>query len=57
MNQILYVEDKKKNKKSDIKSIVRFFAIAIIIFGMAFTSQGCYALYTNSSRKYGSRNC
>lgn len=49
MNQILYVQEKKKNEKADIKTIVRFFCIAIIIFGIVLISQGSYALYTNSS--------
>lgn len=49
MNQILYVEDKKKTRKADIKTIVRFFSIAIIVFGFIFVSQGSYALYSNSS--------
>lgn len=49
MNQILYVQEKKKNEKADIKTIIRFFCIAIIVFGIVLISQGSYALYTNSS--------
>ena len=49
MNQILYVEDKKKTQKADIKNVIRFFCIAIIILGIVFVSQGSYALYNNSS--------
>lgn len=52
MNQILYIEDKKNNQKADIKAVIRFFCMAIIIFGIVFISQGSYALYINSSRKH-----
>ena len=47
MNQILYVEEKKKNTKLEIKKIIRFFCIAIIIFGIILVSEGSYALYNN----------
>lgn len=56
MNQILAVEDKKNNKKSkktarsgplEIKGIIRFFAIAIILFGLALSSEGVYAICKN----------
>lgn len=47
MNQILYVEEKKKSTKLEINKIIRFFSIAIIIFGIILTSQGSYALYSN----------
>lgn len=50
MNQILITEKKKKNKKAprgpiEIKGIVRFFAVFIMIFGIILTSEGSYALY------------
>lgn len=61
MNQILSVEDtKKKNKKSKkqkmprnsgpvaIESILKFFAIAILIFGIFMIGSGSYSMYTNS---------
>lgn len=53
MNQILMVEDKKKKKNrsngpTEIKSIVRFFAIAIIAFGIFFIGQGSYGIYKES---------
>lgn len=57
MNQILMVENKKEKKKkrkggnsapADIKSIVRFFAIVIIIFGICIIGQGSYAMYRDS---------
>lgn len=55
MNQILTVENKKKNKSHtgplEIASIVRFFAIALIIFGIFFIGQGSYAIYRESKGK------
>ncbi|MBR1803141.1 MAG: hypothetical protein IJ777_04180 [Clostridia bacterium] len=47
MNQILTTEKKKRENKEpiEIKSIVRFFAIAIIIFGIALVGGGIYAFY------------
>ena len=61
MNQILSIEDtKKKNKKSKkqkmpknsgpiaIESILKFFAIAILIFGIFMIGSGSYSMYTNS---------
>lgn len=57
MNQILMVEDKKKkNSKlgsgtAEIKNILRFFAIALIVFGIFFIGQGSYAIYKESKGK------
>ena len=61
MNQILSVEDtKKKNKKAKkekmprnsgpiaIESILKFFAIAILIFGIFMIGSGSYSMYVNS---------
>ena len=50
MNQILVTEKKKKNKKAsrgpiEIKGIVRFFAVFIMLFGIVLASEGSYALY------------
>lgn len=50
MNQILVTEKKKKNKKVsrgpiEIKGIVRFFAVFIMLFGIVLASEGSYALY------------
>lgn len=50
MNQILVTEKKKKNKKGssgplEIKGIVRFFAVFIMLFGIVLASEGSYALY------------
>ena len=55
MNQILMVEDKKKTKKSkkssgpiEIKNIIRFFAIIIIIFALFLIGHSSYALYRDA---------
>lgn len=54
MNQILITEDvnkkKSKNKKevkttSDIRSVVRFFAIVIIIFGLILSGSSAYGMF------------
>lgn len=47
MNQILYTQKNKKNgNKIQVKNVVIFFVIAIIIFGLAFIAQGTYAVIT-----------
>lgn len=59
MNQILSVENnqKKKNKKIKnngpiaIESILRFFAISILIFGFFMIGSGSYSMYNNSQEK------
>ena len=51
MNQILFVEDKKRNNPEDTKKIVLFFAVTIIIFGLILLGQGVYGLYKNSENK------
>lgn len=50
MNQILVTEKKKKNKKTsrgpiELKGIVRFFAVFIMLFGIVLAGEGSYALY------------
>lgn len=48
MNQILATQNtKKSNKSSEIKNIVMFFAIIIMIFGLILSGEGCYAIYKN----------
>ena len=57
MNQILAVENKKKEKVKtkkiktgrpiEIKGIVMFFAVIIMVFGLTLAGQGSYALYKN----------
>lgn len=53
MNQILSVEmETKKTKKNkepaNIKSILKFFAISLIIFGIFLIGTGSYAVYKNN---------
>lgn len=55
MNQILNTENKKrKNNRGgaiEIKSIVRFFALAILLFGIILLGEGSYAIYRNIDDK------
>lgn len=44
MNQILYVEN-KKGQPADIKKVIIFFAVAIIIFGLILLGQGSYVMF------------
>ena len=55
MNQILMVKNKKKNKTTsgtsrpiEIRNIVRFFAIVIIVFGLLLIGQSSYAIYRDT---------
>ena len=50
MNQILFVQDKKRNNPQDTKKIVLFFSVAIIIFGIILFGQGVYGVYTNKEK-------
>lgn len=47
MNQILYVGENKENGPIAIKSIVKFLAIVIIVFGIILIGKGSYAIYKN----------
>lgn len=62
MNQILSTSmpmdnSRKKNKKVrnkqpvEISSVLRFFAIAILVFGVFMVATGTYAIYENQSEK------
>lgn len=51
MNQILFIQDKKRNNPEDTKKIVLFFAVVIIIFGLILFGQGVYAVYKNNAKK------
>jgi len=60
MNQILITEDgnikKNKNKKEvkttlDIRSVVRFFAIVIIIFGLILSGSSAYGMFQDMQEK------
>ena len=54
MNQILSVEPNRKSKKTnnsgpvDIKTIVKFFGIVLIIFGVCMIGTGSYSMYQQS---------
>lgn len=57
MNQILMVENKNKTKNkrnrgksgpAEIKSVIRFFAIVIIIFGLCIIGHSSYAMYIDA---------
>lgn len=52
MNQILMVENKKKKSNMStplaIKKIIRFFALAIIVFSLCIIGHSSYALYRDS---------
>lgn len=43
MNQILYTQN-KKSANAEIRSVIIFFVVAMIIFGGAFVAQGSYAM-------------
>lgn len=51
MNQILMIDNKKKKSTkhhAEVKSIVRFFAIVIIIFALCIIGHSSYALYRDA---------
>ena len=53
MNQILMTENKKKKQKKssgplEIKGIVRFFAIIIMVFGIVLIGESSYAIYKDA---------
>lgn len=50
MNQILVTEDEKGTSAVEIKPIVKFFAIVIIVFALILIFEGGYNLYTNSAK-------
>lgn len=45
MNQILYVGDNKNNGPVAVKSVIKFLAIIIIIFGIILIGEGTYSMY------------
>lgn len=49
MNQILYVQKKANETKIDIKKILMFFAISLIVFGVAMMGEGIFAFAKNSN--------
>lgn len=50
MNQILYTGKKQKGP-TEIKTIVMFFCVTIILFGAILTGQGVYAIYKDKNEK------
>lgn len=60
MNQILMVENRKKQQKEkkqssggaiEIRGVVRFFALVILIFGIVLAGEGSYAIYREADEK------
>lgn len=51
MNQILTTKQVKQKKPTDIKTVKRFFAISLIIFGICLLTSGSYAMYKSLSSK------
>ena len=51
MNQILYIQKEKKNSTIEISKIVRFFTIAIIVFGVIMLGEGVYGAFKNSEMR------
>lgn len=56
MNQILSTENvvsrgKNKSGQADINSIIKFFAIVLIIFGIFIVASSSYAIYKNGEKK------
>ena len=51
MNQILFVDNKKNRSSIDIKKIIKFFAISIIIIGLIMVCEGSYSVYSYYKEK------
>ena len=47
MNQILMVNDSNDNGKKELKKVIKFFAIIIVIFAVIFGGQAIYSFATN----------
>ncbi len=48
MNQILYTNDKSGVSSSEMKSIVRFFVVAIIVFALILVGEGVLGLFNRT---------
>lgn len=48
MNQILYIDEKNSTSSINLKNIVIFFAISIIILGLIMVVEGSYGVYAYS---------
>lgn len=51
MNQILYTQKSKKGNKLEIKGVIVFFAITVMLFGICLTAQGVYAMFLNKNQE------
>lgn len=51
MNQILYVQKEKKGSTIEIKKIVLFFTISMIVFGIIMLGEGVYGAYKNNEMR------
>ena len=51
MNQILQTENKKSNGPVEINKIVKFFAVAILIFGLILIGLGLYSYISNNAKE------
>lgn len=49
MNQILYTSENRTKGPLPIKTVVRFFAIAIIVLGIIFIGQSAYSMFTSNT--------
>lgn len=49
MNQILTTKPVKPRKQTNIKTVIAFFAVSMIIFGICLISSGSYAVYKSLS--------
>lgn len=56
MNQILATKPVKQSKSVNIKTVVAFFAVSILIFGICLVSSGSYAMYVSLSSKEKTNN-
>ena len=53
MNQILYIDKNKNGNSLEIKSILKIFAIAIIILGVILIGKGVYGIVVSSNQAQG----
>lgn len=49
MNQILYTDNKKNKGPADIKTILKIFAICMLVFGICLAGIGVFAIYKNTT--------
>ncbi len=50
MNQILYTAEGKTSGPLPIKTIVKFFAICLIVLGVIFMGESAYSLFSFNSQ-------